>query len=95
MTGNERKTWKFMEEIGECLESSPKINPKHTLESSGAHSRASTTSEDLSDSPDSFGEGEEKRVKHPTRKRKSKSSAAEMLDFLQSYAERRRLKQKS
>lgn len=89
ITGNERKTWKFMKEMGNCLESSPKINPEYTLESCGSQSRTSTPSDDFSDTPDSSDESRGRKVKQPTRKRKSKSSAAEMLDFLQSYAERR------
>lgn len=95
-TGSDRKTWKYYDDLSKCLSDGASINPVCTMESSvqsGSH-----TDEDLdSDNPDdaldsstvdcsSLAPTKGKRCrKRPT----SRSSAAEMLNFLKEYSEKR------
>ena len=103
MTGRDRKSWKFHSEMTACMGSSPKINPAVTIDTSsiGATASGSSSSSSCSKTDSTGHDGSDadsseeaagpraKKAKFPTRKRKSKSSAAEMLSFLQSYTERR------
>ena len=106
LTGRNKKSWKFQDEMTACIGSSPKINPAITIDtsdsttltkpSSGSSSSLSSpgddTDNDRSDtdsSKDGLAKPKAKKIKQPTRKRKSNSSAAEMLRFLESYSERR------
>ena len=38
LTGRPRKTWKFHDEMNDCMESSPKINPGYTFDTSSSGS---------------------------------------------------------
>ena len=103
MTGRDRKSWKFHSEMTACMGSSPKINPAVTIDTSsiGATASGSSSSSSCSKTDSTGHDGSDadsseeaagpraKKAKFPTRKRTSKSSAAEMLSFLQSYTERR------
>ena len=96
-TGRARKSWKYHDDMSECMGSSPKISPGFTFDTSSSSSSGTNqcdrdNSEDLSyESGESEDETErkKKKAKPPTRKRKSNSSAAEMLQFLRSYSEKR------
>ncbi len=99
-TGRERKSWKYHDDMTECMGSSPKINPEFTFDTSSSASSGSSgqircdngdDSHKSDESADESGDGKKrkKKVKFPTRKRKSNSSAAEMLEFLHSYSEKR------
>lgn len=104
LTGRDKKTWKFHEEMTACMGTSPKINPAVTIDTSDLTNKATSSSSSSLSSPgdDSDNDGSDtesskdgvakpkaKKFKQPTRKRKSNSSAAEMLRFLESYSERR------
>lgn len=99
-TGRERKSWKYHDDMTECMGSSPKINPEFTFDTSTSTSSSLSghiqcdngdDSHNSDESADESGDGKKrkKKVKFPTRKRKSNSSAAEMLEFLHSYSEKR------
>ena len=91
-TGNSRKDWKFYDAMAECLEGDVSVNPSFTLESS-AHFTPNITQQcdDNGDCTDDEKEDEAHDVKQKRcRKRpRSRSSAAEMLDFLKAYSEKR------
>lgn len=101
-TGRTRKLWKYHDDMTECMGLSPKINPGFTFDTSSCGSSSTSQSNNDDDDPQSQdqsdGSGDEsqedgqrrkKRAKLPRRKRKSNSSAAEMLQFLQSYSEKK------
>ena len=101
-TGKARKSWKYHDDMSDCMGSSPKISPGFTFDTSSSSSSGTNQcdrggdshSEDLSDElgDDESGDKNQrkrKKAKFPTRKRKSNSSAAEMLQFLHSYSEKR------
>lgn len=95
-TGKARKSWKFHDDMTECMGSSPKINPGFTFDTSSSGSSGASQCDNDNQSPDPSdescdedGPSRKKKAKMPTRKRKSHSSAAEMLQFLHSYSESR------
>ena len=101
-TGKARKSWKYHDDMSDCMGSSPKISPGFTFDTSSSSSSGTNQcdrggdshSEDLSDKSGDDESGDKnqrkkKKAKFPTRKRKSNSSAAEMLQFLHSYSEKR------
>ena len=98
-TGRARKSWKYHDDMSECMGSSPKVSPGFTFDTSSSSSSGTNqcdrdNSEDLSDESgddesEDKTERKKKKAKPPTRKRKSNSSAAEMLQFLHSYSEKR------
>ena len=77
-TGNNKKTMKYYDEIQACIGSDPNIKPVISLESG----HVSGESGELSSA-------DGKPKKRPVQKRKSHSSAAEMLEFMSCYAEKR------
>lgn len=83
-TGNNKKTMKYYDEIQACIGSDPNIKPVISLES--GHVSADDSSGDESGELSS---ADGKPKKRPVRKRKSHSSAAEMLEFMNRYAEKR------
>ena len=97
LTGRAKKSWKFYEDLEEAIGDSPKVNPAYTYDfvdgkpplSLNVHNSESDEDSDAED--DEIG-STEKRVKtlnSRARKRKSHSSAAEMLSFLHSYTEKK------
>lgn len=93
-TGNNKKSWKYQDDMAECMGSSPKISPVFTFDtgvsSASSSTSQSTNQDDVSPTDESGDEGAAPKQKRKvTRKRKSKSSAAEMLEFLHSYSEKR------
>lgn len=71
-TRNNKKTMKYFKQLQECIGSYPNINLVISLES--GHVSA--------DEPDELGRIDEKPKKPTVRKRKSHSSAAEILEFM-------------
>ena len=100
-TGRPTKTWKFYEEMQECVGKNPNIKLLFIYEASSASSSMSGSSslvhDDLSsasDNEDNEGEGTtskkaNSKQKRLSRKRKSRSSAAEMIEFLKDYSTKR------
>ena len=102
-TGKGRKDWKFLDSMTTCLGQSPKVNPAFTFdassecqESTSASQTASSSTDNgnCSDSSGDDADNDENVVRKELksrrqRKRKSNSSAAEMLTFLQTYTEKR------
>lgn len=74
-TGNDKKTMKFHKELPECLGSQPKVTPVLTLDSAKNGTEHSVSVDESSDSACA-------KVKRPPRKRKSHSSATEVLSFM-------------
>lgn len=95
-TGRDNKTWKFYDEMKDCLHGSFTVSPPFTLESSVCYENESSETNDssgpqqCSDSDEDENE-QQKPQKNIQRKRKAprKSSAAEMLDFLKDFSEKR------
>ena len=87
-TGNDKRKIKFYDELYECIGSDPKMTPVITLESDHGTGSTDIGSTEHSDSEESSGSAHVKG-KRPTRKRKSHSSAAEMLSFMQEYSAKR------
>ena len=107
-SGNDRKTWKFHDELSQCLADNVSVNPACTMESSSAcnkevkeqeaesdESEASDVDESESteashgSSSSSVLKGKQKLKKRSRERPKSKLAAAEMLEFLQDYSEKR------
>ena len=90
-TRRANQTWKLREQIAECIGGSQRVNPAYTFDTEVDCSSSSTScngdrgksSEVNSDDSDCRGK-RSKTLKNDRRKRKSYSSAAEMLSFLQS-----------
>ena len=97
-TGSDRKTWKYYEELSQYLSEEASINPVCTMESSLQVQLDNHLEDELDGStsdPDGVLNGggsslSSTRGKKRCRKRPaSRSSAAEMLKFLQGYSEKR------
>ena len=91
-TGRARKSWKFQEDMTECIGVSPKMKPGFTFDTSSASNSGTNQCDSDGEEGDTDGEEERKKkekVKMSRKKRESKSSAGEMLEFLQSYSEKR------
>ena len=103
-TGNDKRSWKFHEELTECLAKDATVTPVYTMESnvqvddhnsvscnSGHQSDDESSSESLTGETcsDSSGKRGKAGKKRFRKKARSRSSAAEMLDFLKSYSEKR------
>lgn len=97
ITGNERKDWKFFEDMSECLDKDVTVKPTYTAESSAQKLGLPPSSKDCNDmEEDEDGTDEAEKVSHDPKKKvrcrkrpRSRSSAADMLDFLKDYAEKR------
>ena len=97
--GREKKTWQFHKEMEDCLGGNASVKPVFIFEtsagSSSSSSRPSTpshvNSESDSDCEDTDGCSSQKdpQKKWLKRKRKSRSSASEMIEFLKDYSEQR------
>lgn len=87
-TGNDKRKIKFYDELSECIGSDPKVTPVLTLESENGTGNGDIGSTEHSASEESSGSAHG-RGKRPTKKRKSHSSAAEMLSFMQEYSAKR------
>ena len=102
-SGNDRKTWKFYDELSQCLAKDPSVTPVCTLESStltvtACNNQQQSSSDDSSSEyvpegqPQSSENGKRKASSKAKRCRKqprSRSSAGEMLEFLKSDCEKR------
>ena len=103
-SGNDKRSWKFYEELTECLAKDATVTPVFTMESNvqlDDHNSVSCNSEHQSDDEsssesltgetcsDSSGKRNKAGAKRFRKKAKSPSSVAEMLDFLKSYGEKR------
>ena len=99
-TGNDKKSWKFYEELVECLVKAATVTPVYAMESNVQvhdHNSVSCNSGHQSDDESSLesltretcSDSSGKRGKAGTKRARSRSSAAEMLDFLKSYSEKR------
>lgn len=90
-SGNAPKQWKYLNEMSECVDGEVLVTPVCVIESSTSAADAGNSSDedaesDLIDLTENAPKSSSKR----SRKRpRSKSSAAEMLTFLESYQERR------
>ena len=93
ITENDRKDWKFFDDMSECLEKDISVNPSFTMESSAQFSlditqQGCADNENEDDSNDENVAPQEK-TKRCRKRARSRSSAAEMLDFLKLYSEKR------
>ena len=98
-SGNDRKTWKYYEELSQCLSEEASINPVCTMESSlevqnDNHLEDEELDGNTSDPDSTSNVGcsflTSKKEKKRCRKRPaSRSSATEMLKFLKGYCEKR------
>ena len=97
-TGRARKSWKFHDDMTECLGSSPKINPGFTFDTSSSNSGSSGASQfdnndetqDPSDEPcDEDGPSKKKKAKLPTRKKKEQFISSRNAAIPSFYSERR------
>jgi len=100
-TGRANQTWKFHDQIAECIGDSQRVNPAYTFDTEIDSSSSTTSCNDGGkssevnsddDDSDDLGDCQGKRsktLKNRRRKRKNYSSAAEMLSFLQSYTEKK------
>ena len=87
---NSKRSWKYHEEMEECIGGNSSVNPLYTLESSSTPGR----SDNISSSSDDENQGitPKKKTpssKRPSKKRKRRSSAAEVLDFRKDYQQQR------
>ena len=97
LTGRAKKSWKFYEDLEEAIGDSPKVNPAYTYDvadgtpplSLNVHNFESDEDRDAEDDEIGSTEKRVKTLKSRARKRKSHSSAAEMLSFLHSYTEKK------
>ena len=93
-SGNERKDWKFYEDMSECLDKDVSVKPIYTVESSaqklGLPSSSKDSDDPLDDDEDEpeVSNDQEKKVRCRKRPR-GRSSAADMLTFLKEYSEKR------
>ena len=93
LTGRAKKSWKFYEDLEEAIGDSPKVNPAYTYDvedgtppsSLNVHNSESDEDSDAKDDETGSTAKRVKTLKSRARKRKSHSSAAEMLSFLHSY----------
>ena len=90
-TGNSRKDWKFYDAMAECLEDDVSVKPFFAMESSAQFPPKITQQCGDEDGTDGENEDEACDVKQKRcRKRpRSRSSGAEMLNFLKTYSEKR------
>lgn len=100
ITDKGRKDWKFLDKMTDCLGQSPNVNPAFTFDASSERQESRSASQsansygNCSDSSGDDVDDDENVVRKELkprrqRKRKSNSSAAEMLTFLQTYTEKR------
>jgi len=86
-SGNGTHTWKYYAQMVDCIGGQSNVNPTFTLESSSSpviSDCGESSSEDdgnLSATPNK----KKAPSKHPLKKRRSRSSASEMLEFLREY----------
>ena len=96
-TGRAHKTWKFHKEMEQCIGDKASVRPTFTFDSgssasSSARSHSPQTIDDSSDAENDSVDCEDpgsKQRRQVKRKRKSHSSASEMLGFLREYGEKR------
>ena len=100
LTGRAKKSWKFYEDL-EAIGDSPKVNPAYTYDVADRTPPSSLNVHNSESDEDSDAEDDEigstakrvKTLKSRARKRKSHSSAAEMLSFLHSYTEKEKVEE--
>ena len=90
-SGNGKRTWKYFTEMEDCIGGQCSVNPTFTLESSSASviSDQESSSEDDENSSATANKKKKAPSKRPSKKRKSRSSASEMLEFLRDYQSKR------
>lgn len=92
-TGREKKTWKFHKEMEDCLGvDNASVKPVFTFETSGGYSSSSSSrpcTPSHVNSEDGCSSQKDPQKKQHKRKRKSGSSASEMIEFLKDYSEKR------
>ena len=100
-SGNDRKSWKFYNELSQCLGKDVSVKPTYTMESSSnpldcdgrkPSDDDESSSESVVEGPqssDSAGKRKASAKKRCRKKPMSRSSAAEMLEFLKTYSEKR------
>ena len=88
-SGNSHKKWKYYSEMADCIGMNAAGRPTYTLESSSCvMSNEGVESDSFADGDYSTETPQKKTPrKRPAKKRKSRSSASEMLTFLQEYQE--------
>ena len=90
-SGNSHKKWKYYSEMADCIGTNAAVRPTYTLESSSCVMSNEGEESDSSTDGDYSTETPQKKTprKRPAKKRKSRSSASEMLTFLQDYQEKK------
>ena len=90
-SGNSHKKWKYYSEMADCNGMNVAVKPTYTLESSSCVMPNEGEESDSSADGEYSSERPQKKTprKRPTKKRKSRSSASEMLTFLQEYQEKK------
>ena len=89
-SGNDRKDWKFFEDMSECLDKDVTVKPTYTVESSAQKVGLLSSSKDCNDPDEDEDDTDEpEKVSHDQKKKvrcrkrpRSRSSAADMLNFL-------------
>ena len=91
ISGNSHKKWKYYSEMADCIGMNAAVRPTSTLESSSCVMSNEGEESDSSADGDYSAETPQKKTprKRPAKKRKSRSSASEMLTFLQEYQEKK------
>lgn len=95
-SGNSHKKWKYYSEMADCIGMNAAVRPTYTLESSSCVMSNEGVESDSSDDGDYSTETPQKKTlrKRPAKKRKSRSSASQMLTFLQEYQEKKEVENK-
>ena len=86
-SGNGTRTWKYYAQMEDCIGGQSNVNPTFTLESSSS-SVISDYGESSSEDDGNLSATPNKKKapsKRPLKKRRSRSSASEMLEFLREY----------
>ena len=85
MTRNNKKSMKYYDQLQACIGKDPNITPVITLESGHVSGDEESSGDESGQLPSTDG----KPKNRPVRKRKWHSSAAEMLEFMNRYADKR------
>ena len=90
-SGNSHKKWKYYSEMADCIGMNAAVRPTYTLESSSCVMSNEGEESDSSADGDYPTETPQKKTprKRPAKKRKNRSSASEMLTFLQEYQQKK------
>jgi len=86
-SGNGTRTWKYYAQMEDCIGGQCSVNPTFTLESSSSSVISDYGESSSEDDGNLCATPNKKKApsKRPSKKRRSRSSASEMLEFLREY----------